>query len=211
MVYSSGKNNKPLACLVVLLFLPKQNSTLMENANVNNWWVLTFNGIIAVLYGLLAMFVPQTTILTIVMYFGIVILIIGVAMLFGVVNNMKNKQSYAADMAISIVTIIIGGLLTFYTQKSLEIFVIVVGSWAILLGALQLYLLIKFEYSKGTKNILLVNGLLTLIFGVILFFNPFQSASILVAISGILAFIFGVILISVSIKLKNLNPPDPDL
>lgn len=183
----------------------------MENANVNNWWVLTFNGIIAVLYGLLAMFVPQTTILTIVMYFGIVILIIGVAMLFGVVNNMKNKQPYAADMAISIVTIIIGGLLTFYTQKSLEIFVIVVGSWAILLGALQLYLLIKFEYSKGTKNILLVNGLLTLIFGVILFFNPFQSASILVAISGILAFIFGVILISVSIKLKNLNPPDPDL
>ena len=183
----------------------------MAQGNLNNWWVLTFNGIIAILYGLLAMFVPQETILTIVMYFGIVILIIGLAMLFGVVNNMKNKQPYAADMAISIVTIIIGGLLTFYTQKSLEIFVIVVGSWAILLGVLQLYLLTKVNYSKGTKNILLANGLITLVFGVVLFFNPFQSASILVAISGILAFIFGIVLISVSIKLKNLTLPDPDL
>lgn len=179
--------------------------------NTNNWWVLTFNGIIALMYGLLAMFVPQATILTIVMYFGIIILVFGGAMLFGVVNNMKNNQPYAADMSISIVTIIIGGLLTFYTQKSLEIFVIVVGSWAILLGVLQLFLLTKTHYSKGTKNILLGNGLITLVFGVILFFNPFQSAAFLVTLSGILAFIFGVILISISIKFKNLTLPDQDL
>jgi len=76
----------------------------------NNWWVLTFNGIIALMYGLLAMFVPQATILTIVMYFGIIVLIIGAAMLFGVVNNMKNKQPYAADMSISLITIIIGAV-----------------------------------------------------------------------------------------------------
>ena len=182
----------------------------MTTTKTNNWWVLTFNGIIALLYGLLAMFVPQATIITIVMYFGIVILIIGVSMLFGVVNNMKNQQPYATDMAISIFTIIIGGLLTFYTQKSLEIFVIVVGSWAILLGILQLYLLVNFQYSSGTKNTLLVNGLITLGFGVLLFFNPFQSASILVAISGILAFIFGIVLIAVSIKLKNLPQPDQE-
>jgi uncharacterized membrane protein HdeD (DUF308 family) len=145
------------------------------------------------------------------MYFGIVMLIIGLAMLFGVVNNMKNNTAYAADMAISIITIVIGALLTFYTQKSLEIFVVVVGSWAILLGALQLYLLLKNQYGKTTKNTLLINGLITLVFGIILFFNPFQSAAVLVTISGILAFIFGVILITISIKIKNLILPDRDL
>ncbi|NOY51433.1 MAG: hypothetical protein GXO88_12845 [Chlorobi bacterium] len=183
----------------------------MSSQTLNNWMVLTFNGIIAILYGLMAMFVPQTTLLTIVMYFGIVMLIIGLAMLFGVVNNMKNKMPYAADMAISIITIIIGALLTFYTQKSLGIFVVVIGSWAILLGALQLYLLVKHHYGKGTKNTLLVNGIITLVFGIILFFNPFQSAAVLVTISGILAFIFGVILISISIKVKNLDLPGRDL
>ncbi len=177
----------------------------MAKNNFSNWWTLAFNGVIAILYGLLAIFVPQTTLLTIVTYFGIVILIIGLAMLFGVVNNMKNKQSYAGDMIISIVTIIIGGLLVFYTQKSLEIFVIVIGSWAILLGIFQLFLLTNDHYTKSTKNTFLVNGLLTLAFGVMLFFNPFEAASIMLVISGILAFVFGIILISISMKVKNLT------
>jgi len=182
----------------------------MVHNNFGNWTTLAFNGIIAILYGILAIFVPETTLLTIVMYFGIVILIIGLAMLFGVVNNMKNKQPYAADMAISIVTIIIGALLTFYSQKTLEIFVIVIGSWAILLGILQLYLLTQSVFSKGTKNTFLINGLLTLAFGVILFFNPFASASIMLMLSGILAFVFGIILISVSMKVKNLTDTHQD-
>lgn len=157
----------------------------------------------------MAMFVSELTLISIVMYFGIVIMIIGLAMLFGVVNNMKNNLPYAGDMSISIITIVIGALLTFYTQKSLQIFVIVIGSWAILLGALQIYLLMKSSFSKGTKNVLLINGLITLAFGTLLFFNPFESARYLVIISGILAFILGVILIAVSIKFKNLTPPDP--
>ena len=180
----------------------------MAMRTLNNWMVLTLNGVIAILYGLLSMFVPETTLLTIVMYFGIVILIIGVAMLIGVVNNMKNNLPYAGDMIITIITIIIGALLTFYTQRSLEIFVIVIGSWALLLGALQIYLLLKFEHSKGTKNTLLINGIITISFGVILFFNPFQAAAFMVTLSGILAFIIGIILISLSIKFKNLQFPD---
>lgn len=177
----------------------------MENNYIGNWWTLAFNGIIAILYGLLAIFVSEKTLLAIVMYFGIVILIIGLAMLFGVVNNMKNKQAYAADMAISIITIVIGSLLTFYAQKSLEIFVIVIGSWAILLGIFQLYLLLNSNFTKSTKNTFLINGIITLIFGVILFFNPFKSASIMLMLSGVLAFIFGIVLISISMKVKNLK------
>ncbi len=177
----------------------------MEQNNNGNWWTLAFNGIIAILYGLLAIFVSEKTLLAIVMYFGIVILIIGAAMLFGVINNMKNKQPYAADMAISIITLIIGSLLAFYTQKSLEIFVIVIGSWAILLGIFQLYLLSNKNFTKSTKNTFLINGLLTLVFGVILFFNPFESATIMLMFSGILAFAFGIILIAISMKVKNLT------
>ncbi len=177
----------------------------MKQNNNGNWWTLAFNGIIAILYGLLAIFVSEKTLLAIVMYFGIVILIIGAAMLFGVINNMKNKQPYAADMAISIITLIIGSLLAFYTQKSLEIFVIVIGSWAILLGIFQLYLLSNKNFTKSTKNTFLINGLLTLAFGVILFFNPFESATIMLMFSGILAFVFGIILIAISMKVKNLT------
>jgi uncharacterized membrane protein HdeD (DUF308 family) len=68
-----------------------------------------------------------------------------------------------------------------------------------------LYVARKSELLPGEKNTLLVNGIITLVFGIILFFNPFESAKFLVVISGILAFIFGIVLIAISIRLKNVE------
>ncbi len=175
----------------------------MKTSLVNNWWLLSLNGVIAILYGLMAIFVPSGTLLTIVMYFGIVILIIGVSMLIGAINSARNQLPYMSDLISSVLTIAIGALLTFYTQKSLEIFVIVVGSWAILLGIFQLYIMSRMDKTSGSKNTLLINGLITLAFGVVLFLNPFASAAFMVVVSGVLAFIVGIILIALSVKLRN--------
>lgn len=177
----------------------------MNSKSLSNWWLLTLNGIIAILYGIIAIFVPDTTILTIVMYFGIVILIIGVAMLWGAINSIRDNLPYITDLLISLITIAIGALLTFYTSKSLTIFVMIIGSWAVLVGIVQLYLATRAELLPGEKNTLLINGIITLIFGVIMFFNPFETATILVVISGILAFVFGIVLIAMSIRLKNIE------
>ena len=177
----------------------------MSSKSLTNWWLLTLNGIIAIVYGIIAVIVPETTVLTIVMYFGIVILIIGLAMLWGAIKNIKAKLPYAADLISSLVTIIVGVLLTFYTSKSLTIFVMIIGVWAILVAIVQFYLATRPDFIPSEKNTFWINGAIALIFGIILFFNPFAIANILVVISGILAFIIGVILISMSVRLRNLE------
>ncbi len=176
----------------------------MSSKPLSNWWLLTLNGIIAILYGIIAIFF-QDVIEKLVMFFGIVILIIGLAMLWGAINSLRDNLPYITDLIISLITIVIGLLLTFYTSESLTIFVTVIGIWAVLVGIVQLYLATKTELLPGEKNTLLINGLITLIFGIILFFNPFKTATILVVISGILAFIIGIVLIAMSIRLKNIE------
>ena len=168
-----------------------------------NWWVLAFNGIIALLFGLMAVFAPLDTLKIIVMYFGIIMLIIGIAMLFGVYSSMKNKLNYGTDLVSALITVALGVVLAFFTEKSLEIFVIVVGIWAIMLGVGQL-LIMSTVQSKGDKQFLLFSSLFTIAFGVLLFFNPFASASIFVVLIGIMAAIIGIVLISFAFKLKNL-------
>ncbi len=168
-----------------------------------NWWVLAFNGVIALLFGLMAIFAPEDTLKVIVMYFGIIMLIIGIAMLFGVYSSMKNKLKYGTDLVSALITIALGVVLAFFTEKSLEIFVIVVGIWAIMLGVGQL-LIMSTVQSKGDKQFLLFSSLFTIAFGVLLFFNPFASASIFVILIGIMAAIIGIVLISFAFKLKNL-------
>lgn len=177
----------------------------MKSNPFSNWWSLAFNGIIALLYGVLAIFVPEETLLTIITWFGIVILIIGAAMLIGVINNIRNSQAYAADLIWTVLILAVGGLLTFYTQRSVEIFVLIIGCWALLIGGVQLYLMSKIDAADKSRNTFLINGIISIIFGVILFFNPFDAAQALLIFTGILAFVIGVILIVLALKMKSLS------
>jgi len=188
-----------------LIFTLSLKTNLMKSNSLVNWWVFVLNGIIALLYGLLAIFAPSDTLQVIIMYFGIVVLIIGAAILIGAINNSRRGYPYISDLFSAIVAIAIGGVLTFYTSAAVKIFMFVVGGWAILIGIIQLYLLLNEELTPGSKKTLLISALITLAFGVLLFFTPLESASVLVVLSGIMAFVIGIMLVVLGMQLKNLT------
>ena len=175
----------------------------MKSKTLSNWWVLAFNGIIALLFGLMAIFSPLETMNVIVMYFGFVMIIVGIAMAYVAYINMKNQLRYGRDLISSFITIGLGIVLAFFTERSMEILVLVVGIWAVILGISQLIIMMNI-HSPGDKRMLLINGIITIAFGIILFFNPFASAAVFIVLTGILAVMVGIILIVLSIKLKNL-------
>lgn len=176
----------------------------MNNTSYSsNWWILAFNGLIALLFGLLAIFAPIDTLKVVIMYFGIVMLIVGVSMMFGVYSSMKRKLNYGTDLISALITIGLGIVLTFFTEKTLEIFTIVLGIWGIMLGIGQLIIMAAM-IDKNDKRFMLLSGLFTLAFGILLFFNPFAMASIMVIVVGIMASIIGVVTITFAFKLKNL-------
>lgn len=168
----------------------------------NNWSLLMVSGLIALFYGFLAIFATKALILTIVTYFGIVILIAGVVMLYGVYTNYKNQIAIGLDLAQAILIFILGILLAFFSQKSLQVFVIIVGLWAIIMGVIQIYISFKIPKEYYGKISFISNGVVTLIFGVASLFNPFEMARYIVIITGILAILFGSMLIFLSLKLK---------
>lgn len=176
----------------------------MKSNPFSNWWSFALSGIIAIFYGILAFYNPGDMLEDIVSFFGIVVLIVGIAMLIGVINNIKNKQPYFGDLVWTIITIVIGGVLTFYTKEAVSLFVIMIGAWAILVGVMQLYLMTKLNSEDKSRTSFLINGVITIIFGVILFFKPFEAAGALLVVTGILAFIVGVWLIVIAIKMKSL-------
>lgn len=177
----------------------------MKSNFVSNWWSLALSGIIALLFGFLAFYNPEGMLTKIIGFFGIVILIVGIAMLIGVINNIRNKQPYAPDLIWTIITIAVGAVLTFYTNEAVQVFVVIIGVWAILIGSVQLFLMTKLDSSDKSRNTFLINGVITIIFGIIMFFNPFQSARFILILSGILAFIIGILLIVLAIKMKSLS------
>ncbi len=176
----------------------------MSSTPLTHWYTMVFNGIIALLYGILALFFPRTTLETIVIWFGIVIVIVGVVGIVSAFNNKRSGRPYGTDLVWSIITALIGAALIFYTERSTEIFFIIIGIWAFIIGVVQLWLMSKLSEDNQIRNTLLVSGIVTLVFGILLLIFPFTSAEVLVIISGIFALVSGAMLIYLAIRTKNL-------
>ena len=174
----------------------------MEEKKFKKWWVLAVNGLIALLLGILIISTPATTLIIIGKYFGLVILVGGLVLLFTAFYNIKKEKSYGLILIESVITIILGILILIYTRKTLEIFVILIGIWAIIIGISQLAILIDKNYSVSGKYVFLFNGLLTVVLGVFMLFNPFAMGQFFITLAGICAIIFGALLIFFAFKIK---------
>jgi uncharacterized membrane protein HdeD (DUF308 family) len=171
----------------------------------SNWLTFLINGIIALVIGFLLLFVPQDTILTITRYFGILLLVAGGVLLIVAIRNLRADQPYAILLIEALAAILIGFLLIFYTRQGLELFVILIGIWALIIGIVQMIISLKLRDKMTNYSLLLVNGFLTAVLGVLLFFNPFATLVILGYVVGILALFVGALLIYFSLKLKGFS------
>jgi len=163
------------------------------------------SGVIAILFGILALFVPQETILKLTLYFGILILAGGFILLYLAIKNMKAEKPYALLLIESILVLLIGGIIAFMPGETLRVFLILIGAWAILTGLLQIILAVRMKGVVSRHGIFTLNGVITLIFGLLLLFNPMGAAAFLMVISGILALVAGVLLIYLGIALRGVG------
>ena len=174
----------------------------MEAVGNKNWWALALNGVIAILFGILAIFVPSSTILVLGKYFGFVVLLGGLILLFVAIRHAKAQKSYAAPLMEALVSIVLGVLIVVYTQKTLEVFVILIGIWGLLIGGFQLFLVMSIKEPFPGKKIFVFNGVLAVLFGILLFFNPFAAAEFFTVIIGLIAVMFGVLLLYFAFRIK---------
>ncbi|MFH1295911.1 MAG: DUF308 domain-containing protein [Bacteroidota bacterium] len=178
----------------------------MEQKGKKNWWFLVINGIIAILFGIFLLFFDKDQIQVIMIYIGIAILVVGAFLLFTAIRNIKANKHAGMLLFESILTLVIGLIMVLFQTFSLKFFLIIIGVWAIILGIVQLTILINIKEKMARKNILLFNGLLTIVLGVLLFFDPITTAGILLKILGAFAIIFGILMIYFGFVLKAIKP-----
>lgn len=177
----------------------------MEKKGKKNWWFLVVNGLIAILVGIFLLFFEKEMIKELVRYIGIGIAVVGALLLFAAIRNIKADKQAGMLLFESILTLVIGLIIVLFPTFSLNVFLIIIGVWAVILGIVQLAILINIKGKIAGKNILLFNGLLTIVLGVMLFFEPLTSVVILVKILGVFAILFGILMIYFGFVLKTIK------
>jgi uncharacterized membrane protein HdeD (DUF308 family) len=169
-----------------------------------HWWVPVIRGIAAIVFGVIAFAYPGLTVAVLVLLFGAWVLVDGVFRVVGAIGHHASDKEWGFDLIIGIVGIIIGFLTFHAPQITALALIIYIAAWALMIGATEIALAIKLRREIKGEWFLILMGLISIVFAVMLLWNPLPGALALVWLIGSYAIVFGVLGIILGFRLRSL-------
>ncbi|WP_165252794.1 HdeD family acid-resistance protein [Paludisphaera soli] len=168
-----------------------------------NWWALALRGLFAVLFGVLAFAWPGITLGALVVLFGTYSLVDGVLALVAVLSGRTEGMPWWAMLLEGFVGIAAGFVTFLWPGITALALLCVIAAWAIVTGFFQVIAAIRLRKEIRGEWLLVVSGLLSIAFGVILLVDPAAGALAVVWLIGTYAVAAGVLLIVLGFRLRS--------
>jgi uncharacterized membrane protein HdeD (DUF308 family) len=165
-----------------------------------NWWALLLRGIAAVLFGLAALFWPGLTLFVLIVFFGAYTVIDGIfAIVAGIRGSGGRRWLLLAEGALGVLA---GLVAFFYPGITALVMLYVIALWAIFTGILKVIMAIWLRREIEDEWLMILSGVLSVLFGLILAVLPGVGLLSLVWLVGIYALIIGVALIVLGFRVR---------
>lgn len=167
-----------------------------------NWWALLLRGLLAIAFAILTWLQPALSITAMVLVFGAWVLVEGLLGIWAAwITRGSGKRSWLlllwglASIVAGLATLLMPGI----TALVLLYFI---AAWACVTGVLQVAAAVRLRKVIDHEWWLILAGVLSLLFGVLLFASPFSGALAIAWLIATYAFILGVLLILLSLRLR---------
>lgn len=165
-----------------------------------HWWALTVRGGLAMLFGMVALFWPRLTLGALVICFGTFALVGGLFAIVLALGDRGRHTRWGALLIEGLVGIVIGLLTFFWPLVTALILLYLIAIWALMTGVLELTVAAWIHQAGGNAWMLLLGGIASLLFGVLLAALPGVGLLALTWLIGIYALVFGILLVTLSFQ-----------
>jgi uncharacterized membrane protein HdeD (DUF308 family) len=172
-----------------------------------NWWLILLRGIVAIVFGFLAFAWPGVTLITFVILYGAYVAADGLLALIAAIKGGSMAPRWwlafvgIAGLGAAAATFLYPGL----TALVLLMFV---AAWSIVHGLMEIIGAIQLRKEIDNEWLLIFSGLLSVLFGILLWMRPGAGAVALVWLIGAYAVAFGILMVALSFTLKKHRPID---
>ncbi|HWE50514.1 MAG TPA: HdeD family acid-resistance protein [Bryobacteraceae bacterium] len=170
-----------------------------------NWWALFVRGTVAVIFGLIAFFLPVVTILSLTILFGAYALIDGIVSLIAAVRSARHGEHWWALLFEGIAGLAAAAITFVWPLITLVVLVYIIAAWALITGVLEIAAAFRLRHHVAGEWLLGLAGIFSIIFGVILFAAPGPGAVVLAWWIGAYIFFWGILLLILAVRLRH-NP-----
>lgn len=176
----------------------------MKNKVQFNWSQFLLGGLIALVYGFLALLLPADILKVFMTVSGVVVIVAGLIFLLVAFSRKKKTLPWGMLLFEAIVMVLLGVAAIVWSEKTVEVLIIIIGIWVAVIGFMQLISLLsmtRFVY----RGFFLVCSILALAFGILMIFNPFESAEFFVKLTGVIALLVGILTIMFSLAIRSMQ------
>ena len=104
-----------------------------------NWWAIAMRGVLGILFGLVALFLPGATMLSLVLVFAAYTFVDGVFAITSAVRAASEHERWGLLVLEGIADIVVAGIAIFWPGITVVAFVLLVAFWALVTGGLMLW------------------------------------------------------------------------
>ena len=172
-----------------------QTHTMLQDV-ADHWGLAVVMGVLSILLGLLAMFYPGATIVTIAIFFAAWLFVSGI---FEVITSFGDTGARVLHAIIGVLSVIVGFALLRSPFQSVEVFIFVIGILFLVQGIMTF--IAAFAVKQGRIWRILM-GILGVVAGIVVLTYPISSAVTLAFIAGIWLVILGILQIIMGFQLR---------
>ena len=166
-----------------------------------HWWLILLRGICAILFGVLAFVWPGLTLLTLILLYGAFMLVDGVLALAAAI--MGGAPAPRWWLALAGLFSVAAGLLAFlWPGITALVLLYFIAGWAIASGVMQIVGAIRLRKEIDNEWFLVAAGVLSVLFGILLFLQPGAGALASIFVIGAFAIAYGVAMVLFSLRLR---------
>jgi uncharacterized membrane protein HdeD (DUF308 family) len=172
------------------------------------WWMVLIRGILAIIFGIIALIAPGAALTGVAIVFGVYALIDGIAEIVHSTRTRKTDSKWGWLLFQGIVSVLAG-----------LVALILPGLVGVIGGLFLLWTIVFYAIIHGVMGLAsaagasdkgrtwgIISGILTILFGIVLavliFANPGATVLSLIWIVGIYAIVFGILLVVAAIRVR---------
>ena len=178
------------------------NENILVPEFSKNWKWMILRGIVSIIFGIVAVFYPFTAATALALFFGAYIFADGVFAIVSIFTSRIARVHFWSFLIEGIAGIAAGILTFFLPQITLYGLVLLVSIWAFVTGIFEIISAIKLRKIIDGEFLMIISGILSIIFAIIVFLSPLAGIVVMVYLLGAYALMFGLLLVFLGISMR---------
>lgn len=167
------------------------------------WWTTLLRGLFWIMLGVFIFARPAILLVTLALVFGVLVLADGLATIVSAIGGRKEHEHWGVLLLAGIAGVGVGLLTLFNPRITAIALLFYMAIWAIATGLLEIVAAIKLRKEIRNEGWLVVGGLLSLAFGVILMARPGLGALSVLWLIAAYSIAFGVSLVVLAFRSRH--------